>query len=108
MSNAAAYLKAVVVIINLYAVMVSLLLIIEVFFLNPTHALQGGVSYFAFVCLSVCVCVRYQNISKNIEPINFIFGGSLPCDPGRKPFDFEKNPPGVRVCGGVGGGGIWP
>ncbi len=27
-------------------------------FLNPAHALHGGVSYFAFVCLSVCLCVR--------------------------------------------------
>ncbi len=34
--------------------------------LNPAIALHGGVSYFAFACLSVCVCVcvRYQNISK--------------------------------------------
>ncbi len=33
-------------------------------FLNPAIALHGGVSYFAIVCLSVCVCVcvRYQNI----------------------------------------------
>ncbi len=36
--------------------------------LNPAIALHGGVSDFAFVCLSVCVCVcvcvcvRYQNI----------------------------------------------
>ncbi len=58
--------------------------------------------------LSVCVCVRYQNISKTIKPINFIFGGGLPSDLGRKPFDFEQNHPGVRV--GLGGGGveIWP
>ena len=56
-----------------------------------------------FVCLSVGMCVRVQpvqNISTNIEPINFIFSGSLPSDPVRKLFDFEINHPGVRV--GVG------
>ncbi len=26
-------------------------------FLNPAHALHGGVSYFAFVCVCVCLCV---------------------------------------------------
>ena len=60
--------------------------------------------YFAFVRLSVS-----KYISKNIEPIDFIFGGGLPSDTRRKPFDFEKNRPGVRV--GLGGGrgvGIWP
>ncbi len=35
---------------------------------TKTHALHGGVSYF-----HVSVCVPLQNISKNIEPINFIF-----------------------------------
>ncbi len=64
-------------------------------FLNPAIALHGGASYLAFVCVSV------TKISKKIEPINFIFGGGLPSDPGRKPFDFEKNLPGVRV--GLGG-----
>ncbi len=40
--------------------------------LNPVHALHGGVSYFAFVCLSVCVCpfvcvcVSVTKISKKI------------------------------------------
>ncbi len=24
-----------------------------------------------------------------MEPINFVFGGNLPCDPKRKPLDFE-------------------
>ncbi len=44
--------------------------------------------------------------------MNFIFGGNLPSDPGRKPFALGKNPSGVRVggcgCGGsvcLGGGG---
>ena len=51
--------------------------------------------------VSVCVCVRYQNISKNIESINFNFGGSLPSDPGRNPFNFEKKlPQGKGGCGG--------
>ncbi len=66
-----------------------------------TINVKVGVSYLVFVCQSVCVCVRYQSISRNIKPINFIFGGSLPSDPGRKPFHFEKNRPRVRV--GVGG-----
>ena len=43
-------------------------------------------SYFAFACVSV----RVQDNSKNIESINFIFGGGFLFDPGRKPFDFEK------------------
>ncbi len=61
-------------------------------------------AYFAWrgftLCLSACVSVK--KISKNIQPISSIFGGSLPCDPGRKPFNFEKNRPGVRVGVGVG------
>ena len=56
--------------------------------------------------LSVRVCVRFQNIQKNVEPINFIFGGSLPSNPWRKPFDFEKNHRGVRV--GVEGSKFGP
>ena len=57
--------------------------------------------------LSICECVRYQNISKNIEPSNFmLFGGSLPSDSGRKPIDFEKIALGIRVyVWGVWGGG---
>ncbi len=55
------------------------------------------------LCVHVCIC--QQNISKNIEPINFVFGGSLPSDPGRKPFYFEKILPwGKGVCVCVGGG----
>ncbi len=54
------------------------------------------------VTVYMCVCVSVTKISqKNIESIKFIFGGSLPSDPERKPIDFEKNLPGVRV--GVGG-----
>ncbi len=68
--------------------------------LNPAHALHGEISYFAFVCLCICVCPLAKYL-KNIELINFIIGGSLPSDPGRKPFHFEKNRPRVRV--GVGG-----
>ena len=45
----------------------------------------------------------------NIEAINFIFGGGLLTDAGRKPFNFEKNHRRVRacvcVCVCVGGGG---
>ncbi len=52
--------------------------------------------------LCVCPCVCVQNISKHIEPIHVIFGGGLPFDPWRKPFDFKSNPPGARV--GVRGG----
>ena len=32
--------------------------IFRVALLNPAHALHGGVSYFAFVCVYVCLCVR--------------------------------------------------
>ncbi len=46
---------------------------------------MGAVCYFEFVC--VCPFAKYL---KNIELINFIFGGGLPSDPWRKPFDFEK------------------
>ncbi len=75
--------------------------------LNPAHALLGGLSYLICVCLSVCVCVcvcPFTKYLKKFKPINFIFGGGLPSDPGRKPFDFDKNRPGVRV--GVCGGGV--
>ena len=34
--------------------------------LIPAHALHGGVSYFAFVCLSECVCVSVSKISQKI------------------------------------------
>ncbi len=61
--------------------------------------MRGG-SYFAFVCVSVCLSMC-KTTWKNTEPVNFIFGGGLPSDPGRKPFDFEKYRPGVRM--GVGG-----
>ncbi len=57
-----------------------------------------------FLTLHLCVCVSIYLLAKylkNIQPINFIFGEGLPSDPGRKPFDFEKNCQGVRV--GVGG-----
>ncbi len=57
------------------------------------------------ICACVCVCL-FAKYLKKYEPINFIFGGGLPSDPGRKPFDFEKNRPGVRV--GVRGVEIWP
>ncbi len=50
------------------------------FLLNPV------VSY-SLLSLCVSVCVSVLKISKkNIEPINFIFGGGLTSDP----FDFEK------------------
>ncbi len=52
------------------------------------------------LCLSVCLLAKYV---KNIEPINFVFGGSLPSNSRKKPFDFEQNCPGVM--GGRGGGG---
>ncbi len=62
----------------------------------------------AFLALHLCVCmsVRVQDNSKNIEPINFIFGGGLPSDTGRKLFDLKKNRPAVRV--GMGGAKFGP
>ena len=45
---------------------------------------------FPFVCVCVCLYVHGENISQMILWINLIFGGILPCDPGRKTFDFEK------------------
>ncbi len=56
--------------------------------------------------LSVCLCKISKK--KNIEPINFIFGGGLPSDPKRKPFYLGKNRAGVRVIGWwCGGGGVF-
>ena len=44
---------------------------------------------------------------KNIERINLIWGGSLPYDPRKKSFDFEKNHPEVTwVHVGKGGCGL--
>ena len=57
-------------------------------------------------CPSVRLCVCEQNISKSIQPINFIFGASLPYDSGKNRLDFEKKCPGVRV--GVGGSKFGP
>ncbi len=46
----------------------------------------------------VCVCVPVnKNTSSSIEPMNFIFGGSLPADLGKKWLDFEEIRPGVMV-----------
>ncbi len=71
---------------------------------RPCFAGRGFLLNFPLsVCVCLCVCVCGQDISKSIQPINFIIGGSLPCDPGKKPLDFEKNRQGVRV--GLGGGG---
>ena len=56
----------------------------------------------------MCVCVSINKIhvsKKTIETINFIFGGGLPCEPVRTPFNFERNCPGVRVDVWGGGGG---
>ncbi len=50
------------------------------------------------LCVSVCPLAKYL---KKIEPIYFIFGGSLPSDTGRKPLEFEKKkktPPGKGGC----------
>ncbi len=58
--------------------------VVTILSLNPD---LPGACYIAFVCVRVPVCKISPN---NIEPINFIFGGSFPSDPGRKPFDFEK------------------
>ncbi len=61
--------------------------------------------YCVFVHVSVRPCVRVQNIYKILKStstINFIFGGSLPCDPGRTHLILKKKKhhPEVRV--GVG------
>ncbi len=37
--------------------------------LNPAHALHVGISYFHLVCVHICLLY----ISRNIEPITFIF-----------------------------------
>ena len=50
-----------------------------------------------FLLLRLSVYVSVSKISQNVLPINFIFGGSLPSHPGRKPFDFEENCPEVRL-----------
>ncbi len=74
--------------------------------LDPASASLGGVYYFAFRCLFVCPCLKYLT---NIEPINFIFGGGLSSDTGRKAFGFGKNREGVMVSECVcvcGGGGV--
>ncbi len=57
------------------------------------RCMEGFITFTLCVCLSVCV----QDISKNIKPIDFIFGGGLPSHPRRKRLDFEQNRPGVRV-----------
>ncbi len=46
-----------------------------------------------------CLCVRVQGNSKNIEPINFIFGGGLLSDPGKlgNHSISKKDRPGVKV-----------
>ncbi len=54
-------------------------------FLNP--AWRG---FLLCVCLSMSVNKISKKILNRIQPIYFIFGESLPCDPGRKPLDFEK------------------
>ncbi len=51
--------------------------------------------YFYFVCL--CHVSLFKISKEKIESINFIFGGDLPSDTRKKPFDFEKNRPRVRV-----------
>ncbi len=65
-----------------------------------TGFLTLRLSVCVFVCLSVCVPVN--KISKKILNLSTpFFCGSLPCDPGGKPFDFEKNRLGLRVGGCV-------
>ncbi len=56
--------------------------------------MAGFLTFTLCVCPSVCLSVCVQDISKSMEPINFIFGGGLPSDPRRKRLDFEKNRPG--------------
>ena len=75
----------------------------HVFKPRPSFAWQG---FLLSLCVCVRPCVHQQYISKSIEPINFIFGEGLFSDPGRKPFEFEKNCPGVRV--GVEGSKFGP
>ncbi len=50
-----------------------------------------------FVC--ACLCVHWQNISRIFELVNFVFGGSLPTDPGKEwLIDFLEKLPWVMVC----------
>ncbi len=61
------------------------------------------------VCACLYVCICEQNISKSIQGINFICGGSFTSDTGEE-IDFEKKTPHGKglclcVCVCVGGGG---
>ncbi len=71
--------------------------------IKPCHCFAWR-GFLLCVCLSVCVSVT--KISKKILNRPTIFGGGLPSDPGRKPFDFEKNRP--RVKGWAWGVENWP
>ena len=72
---------------------------------RPCFARRG---FLLCVCLSVCVFVfvSVSKISQKILNRSTSFLAGLPSDPGRKPFDFEKYHPGVRV--GVGGSKFGP
>ncbi len=66
--------------------------------INPTHALHGGVSYFAFVC----VCVSVTKISQKIlnRSTSFLVE-AFPVTQGGNHSILEKSPPGVTVGVGV-------
>ncbi len=65
--------------------------------LNPAHALHGGVSYFAFLCVSVCVSV--DKISQKILNPSTLWRSSL--WPTEETIRFwKKSPQGKGGCGG--------
>ena len=75
--------------------------------LNPAHALHGGVSYFAFVC--VCVCLSVCPLTKYLKKywtyqLHFLWKPSL--WPRGETIRFWKKSP--RGKGGPGGVEIWP
>ena len=45
------------------------------------------------ILVSIYLSVSTKLSQKSIQPINFIFGGSIPSDPGKKWLDSEKHLP---------------
>ena len=73
--------------------------------LKPAHALHAGISYLAFVCLCIYLCVQLQNISKILyRPTLFLVEDFFLAQGGNHwiliKIAWGK---GVCVCGGGGG-----